>query len=198
MKRYTIFDDSEFIRQKSIEVDFKSDDIQSYIEKLKEYCSMNVVYALSPVQIGIPKRIIYIKNSKETMAHNNDSQYDESIIYINPRIISAMGHTEFLEGCESVSYMEGDIRIYQNAIVRRPYKIEIEYYDLFGKKKRKELEGFECTVFCHEYDHLNGIIHLDRALDTFIMKTDEVRAFRENNPYKIIDKDEPYLKVEEI
>lgn len=56
MERKTIENDFEFLRQVSSEVDFENDDYLDYISKLKEYCSNHVVYAMSPVQIGIPKR----------------------------------------------------------------------------------------------------------------------------------------------
>lgn len=189
LKRLTIFEDEEFLRQRSMEVDFNVDNVDEYIRDLKEYCSKNVVYALSPVQIGIPKRIIYIKNSKQDMENNKDHTYDEEIIYINPKIIKALGHTRFFEGCESCSVEENGVRIYHNGIVDRPYKIEIEYYDKNGEYHMESLEGFEVTVFCHEYDHLNGIVHLDKTDEVFIMKAKEVQEYRQLHPYDILAKD---------
>lgn len=189
MKRLTVFEDEEFIRQVSKDVDFNIDNVDEYIRDLKEYCSKNVVYALAPVQIGIPKRLIYIKNSKQDMENNKDHTYDEEIIYINPKIIKAFGHTRFLEGCESCSVEENGVRIYHNGVVDRPYKIEIEYYDKWGKNYTKTLEGFEVTVFCHEYDHLNGIVHLDKTDNVLIMRPEEVQEYRRIHPYEIIDKD---------
>lgn len=192
LKRLTIFEDEEFLRQRSVEIDFEKDDINEYILNLKEYCSSNVVYALAPVQIGIPKRLIYIKNSKQDMENNKDFSYDEEIIYINPKILKAYGHTRFLEGCESCSVEENGIRIYHNGVVDRPYKVDIEYYDLNGDYHTKTLEGFEVTVFCHEYDHLNGIVHLDKTNEVFIMKPEEVQEYRILHPYEIISKEQDF------
>lgn len=188
MKRLTIFESEEFIRQRSSEVDFALDDIESIIAPLKEYCRENVVYALAPVQIGIPKRVIYIKNSHEDMEKNKNSLYDEEIIYINPVIKAAYGLTRFFEGCESCSVEENGVRIYHNSTVNRPYKIEIEYYDKLGNKLMKTLEGFEVTVFCHEYDHLNGIVHLDKGENVLVMKAEDVQKYRIEHPYEILDK----------
>ncbi|MDE5630606.1 MAG: peptide deformylase [Bacilli bacterium] len=189
MKRLTVFEDEEFIRQISKEVDFKFDNVDEYIKDLRDYCSKNVVYALAPVQIGVAKRIIYIKNSKPDMENNKKSNYDEEIIYINPQIIKAIGHTRFLEGCESCSLEEDGVRIYHDGVVDRPYKIDIEYFDKFGEYHTKSLEGFEVTVFCHEYDHLNGIVHLDKTDEIFIMKAKEVQEYRNSHPYEIISKE---------
>ena len=93
--RKTIENDEAYLRQISKEVDFNSDDLKDYIKKLREYCNQHYCYALAPVQIGIPKRIIYIKNSKPNMNNNTLDGYDEGIIYINPVIIEARGFTNF-------------------------------------------------------------------------------------------------------
>ena len=101
LKRKTIEKDEEYLRQISSEVNFDTDDYIGYIEALKEYCKNNAVYALAPVQIGIPKRIIYFRNTTSDMTKNKDSKYDESIVLINPIILNAKGRTRFIERCES-------------------------------------------------------------------------------------------------
>ena len=189
LKRITIEDNEEYLRQISLDVDIEKDDYKKYIEYLREFCVNNEVYALAPVQVGIPKRIIYIRNTTTDMTKNNDNTYSEDIVYINPVIRNMYGHTQFLEGCASCKYSNGD---YITGVIDRPYKIDIDYYDINGNKQSKTIEGFETTVFCHEYDHLNGILHMDRIKDFSLMKLDKMREFRTNNPYKIIDKDKPF------
>ncbi len=97
--RVTIEDNEKFLRQISTDVDFENDSYYEYIEALRDYCQNNAVYALAPVQIGIPKRMIYLRNTTSDMTKNKDSNYDESVVLINPIIISAKGHTRFLERC---------------------------------------------------------------------------------------------------
>jgi len=188
MDRITIEDNEEFLRQVSTEVDFDKDDYKEYIRKLKEYCQNNAVYALAPVQIGIPKRLIYIKNTQQNMDNNVADGYDESIIYINPVVISSKGHTRFLEGCASCMYNN----IYLAGVVERPYLLEIEYYDMNGRRQSKLIEGFEATVFSHEYDHLNGVLHMDKSSEIFRMTKDEMRQYRSNHPYEILSKDREF------
>ncbi len=125
IKRKTIENDEEYLRQVSLPVDFQNDDYKKYIEVLEKYCKENVVFALAPVQIGIPKRLIYIKNTSENMEKNYSSEYDENIVYINPTIISMKGHTEFL--CK---FKENDKFVYYACVVDRPYQIELEYFDI--------------------------------------------------------------------
>lgn len=88
MRRITIKDDEKFLRNISSEIDFLNDDYLTIINSLKNYCRNNKVYALAPVQIGIPKRIIYIKNTSENMDNNIDKNHDEEIVLINPKILN--------------------------------------------------------------------------------------------------------------
>lgn len=182
-KLLTIENDLEFLRNVSTPIDFDKDNIEEMINDLKEYCINNDVYALSPVQIGIPKRIMYIKNTDQDMELNKANGKDEGIIFINPKIIAAYGETEFLECCQSCQYSNGD---FIGAVVKRPYKIEISYFNMNRQEMFKTLEGFEATVFCHEYDHFFGILHFDYVSDYKRMSVESVKNYRSKHPYKII------------
>lgn len=181
MERKTIENDLDFLRQVSTDVDVFNEDYLSYINKLKKYCSEHSCYAMAPVQIGIPKRLIYMKNTKPEMDNNEDSAYDEEKIYINPIIVKKYGKTKFLEGCESCLDFVG--------VVERPYKLEIKYFDKDGKSQNAVLEGFEATVFSHEYDHLNGVLHIDICEEVLEMSYEEKKIYRESHPYEIISKE---------
>lgn len=187
LKRITIEDNEKYLRQISSDIDFIKDDINKYLEDIKEFCENSELFALAPVQVGIPKRIIYVRNTSQDMTKNSNSLYNEDIIYINPVIKKMYGHTKFLEGCGSCKFSDDT---YITGVLDRPYKIEIEYYDINAQKRMKTIEGFETTVFCHEYDHLNGILHMDRINETYKMTLEEMRIYRTNHPYEIISKDE--------
>ncbi len=189
IKRITIEDNEEYLRQVSTEIDFEKDDYKKYITDLKEYCTNNVVYAMAPVQIGIPKRIIYIRNTSSDMTKNSDNNYNEDIVYINPVIKKMKGHTRFLEGCESCKLSTGE---FVTGVIDRPYQIEIEYYDINKEKHLKTIERFETTIFCHEFDHLNGILHMDRVEKTYLKTLEQMREYRNKNPYKIISKENEF------
>ena len=184
LNRITIENNEEFLRQISTDVDFTSDNYKEWIEALKDYCQNNAVYALAPVQIGIPKRMIYFRNTTSDMTKNKDSNYDESTVLINPVIIKAKGHTRFIERCAScLDYV---------ATVDRPYSVEVEYYDVNGNKLHETFEGFKATVFSHEYDHLNGILHIDLSDDVREMSWDETKTYREEHPYEVLSRDDEY------
>lgn len=184
LNRITIENNEDFLRQISTDVDFKTDDYNEWIEELKDYCQNNAVYALALVQIGIPKRMIYFRNTTSDMTKNKDSNYDESTVLINPVIIGAKGHTRFIERCAScLDYV---------ATVDRPYSVEVEYYDVNGNKVHETFEGFKATVFSHEYDHLNGILHIDLSDDVREMTWVETKTYREKRPYEVLSKDDQF------
>ena len=83
----------------------------------------------------------------------------EPTAMINPRII---GHsTEIIkgwEGCLSIPGIRGLVPRYQ--------AIEVEYTDRDGKLQKQELTDFVARIFQHEYDHLDGIVFLDRLEST--------------------------------
>ena len=65
-----------------------------------------------------------------------------------------------VEGCLSVPGKCG--------IVERPEKVWVEYQDRNGTLvSNKKLTGFEAKCFCHELDHLNGILYIDKATEMF-------------------------------
>lgn len=183
-KLVTIKDNEAFLRQKSKEVVFPDDQLLQDYEDLKKYTLANKVYAMASVQIGIPKRLIFVKNTDPNDRSKNGTEH---ITMVNPVILSKRGRTQFLEGCQScLQYW---------AVVERPYEIVVKFQDLKGETHTQKFEGFSATVLSHEIDHLDGIFHMDRSQDFVDMdeKDDKMRAeYRKSHPYKIISKDCPF------
>ena len=150
---------------------------------------------MAAVQLGIPKRIIYLKNTNldiiNKMQFNSESkkekEYNESRVLINPVIINAEGLTEYWEACASCLDSCGR--------VLRPFKIELQYYDIEGQEHLEIFEGFESTVLSHEIDHLNGILHIDIAEKVIEMSVEERKKWRQLHGYKIYVKDGDYISL---
>ncbi len=169
--------DEKKLRQRSKEVNFNDISLSNDIDTLDKYCKKIVCFALASVQIGIPKRIIYLKST--TLDINIDNkEYNESKILINPVIVSRKGLTEFWEACYSCGEYMG--------LVERPYEIVVNYYDILGKIHVETFNGFESTVLAHEYDHLDGILHMDIAKEIVKMSKEQRAEFRKTHPYRII------------
>ena len=180
LKALTIKDNEKFLRQISSVVSFEDKDLAQNLKDIKEYCTANGgLYAMACIQLGIPKRIVYIKSTKpnDTTANAESDQ----ILMINPEIVSKKGKTEFWEAC--VSGLENF------GLVERPYEIVVRYQNENGDYQIEKFEGFSSTVISHELDHLDGIFHMDRAKKLLQMPASERIEFRKQNPYKVISTD---------
>ncbi len=183
LSRKTIEGDEEYLRQISKPVDFDKDDWKKTIETLEFYCKNEEnCMAMASVQLGIPLRLIYLKKTDLDRLYED---YNEGTVMINPRILKSEGKTIFWEACASCLDYTG--------LVERPYKIELEYYDVNKEKHIETFEGFPCTVLSHEIDHLDGILHMDIAKEIKIRNNIERVKLRKENPYKIISKEGTYI-----
>ena len=188
IKAITIEDDEEFLRQISVPVNLDDKELKNDISILEEFCNENDVMAMAAVQLGIPKRIVYLKNTnidiinkmQANTATKEEENLNEARVLINPVIKSREGITDYWEACASCLDNFGH--------VRRPYKIEVEYYDLDGILHNDILEGFESTVLSHEMDHLDGILHMDIADEVLVLSKEERKRFRQKHGYNIISK----------
>ncbi len=189
----TIQDNEPFLIQISSYVDIKNDkELMNDIDILDQFCKENNVMAMASVQLGIPKRIVYLKNTNldiiNKIQNNSNSEeienYNEKKVLINPTILKREGLTEYWEACASCLDNMGR--------VLRPYKIELEYYDIDGNQKVETFEGFESTVLSHELDHLDGILHIDIAEEVIEMPANERKIWRQSHEYKIYQKDGDY------
>jgi peptide deformylase len=68
------------------------------------------------------------------------------------------------EGCLSIPGLRGRVPRYQT--------IEIEFTDRQGRRLRGKLSGFVARIFQHEFDHINGMVYIDRVKDTRTFMTE--------------------------
>ncbi|MEJ2537330.1 MAG: peptide deformylase [Calditrichia bacterium] len=102
---------------------------------------------LAAPQVNVSKRLFVI--DKKLI-----NEEWEAEAYINPKIIKADGSNILEEGCLSIPNIRAD--------VDRPFKIEAEYQTLKGEKVREEMDDLLARVFQHEFDHLEGVLFVDK------------------------------------
>ncbi|MBR4800640.1 MAG: peptide deformylase [Clostridia bacterium] len=78
---------------------------------------------------------------------------------VNPVITSSSGEQSGMEGCLSVPKKYGT--------VVRPEKLTVEAQDRFGEKQVYNVKGFTARAFCHEIDHLDGVVYTSKAQEFF-------------------------------
>ena len=105
---------------------------------------------LAAPQIGVNARVVVI-------------DLEEGFFeMVNPKILAVKGEQRGEEGCLSVKGKYG--------IVTRPHKVKAEYRDRTGKKHTVTGTGLFARCMCHEFDHLDGILYIDRAEEVFDAK----------------------------
>ncbi|MFB3920107.1 MAG: peptide deformylase [Terriglobia bacterium] len=112
---------------------------------------------LAAPQIGIAKRLCVIDVTSGEKA-------DAKIVLANPAIISTDGSVTQDEGCLSLPEFR--------AGTRRPQRATVRAQDVHGKEFTLTGEGLLARAFCHETDHLNGILFIQHLS---MLKRDSIK-----------------------
>ena len=105
---------------------------------------------LAAPQVGVLRRAVIVL---ETNVPEDEDEY--IIELINPEIIEASGEQEGAEGCLSVPGEFG--------LVKRPMHVKVRAQNRFGEWFEVEGDGLTARCFCHEIDHLEGIVFTSKA-----------------------------------
>lgn len=139
------YNDDPQLRKKAREIT----DINEKIEQLSKDMFETMYEAegvgLAGPQIGILKRIIVMDFGEEPN------------VIINPEIIEEKGSCIAAEACLSFPHLAGE--------VERPEEITVSYTKLNGERVTETHDGIQARCFCHEIDHLNGIVYVDKAIE---------------------------------
>ncbi|MDE7380032.1 MAG: peptide deformylase [Clostridia bacterium] len=145
--RYVVQVGDEVLRKKCEEVRKFDGELWALLDDMKETVRAEDGAGLAAPQIGLNLRVVVI---------DLEEGYFEMI---NPKILSQKGEQRGGEGCLSVKGKTG--------IVTRPNKVKAEYRDRNGKKHTVTGTGLFARCMCHEFDHLDGILYIDRAEEVF-------------------------------
>ncbi len=147
--KITPYGDS-LLRKQSEPVDEIDDEIRQFISDMSETMEAAEGVGLASPQAGKSKMLFLIDWSKL-----EEDKSGSIKAYVNPEIISKEGKIEKVqEGCLSLPEVWAD--------VDRPEKVKVKYQDIDGNMHEEELTGMPARVFQHEFDHLIGILFIDR------------------------------------
>ncbi len=134
--------DDEILRKKCRKVEVVDDRIRQILNDMADtlYNSENGA-ALAAPQVGILKRLVVIDMGQGL------------IKLVNPRIIKQEGNQEVIEGCLSIPNTWGKLE--------RPAKVTVEALNENGEGITLTGTGDLAKCFCHEIDHLDGILFTD-------------------------------------
>jgi peptide deformylase len=133
----------DVLRQKCFVVETFDEKLHALLDDMKDTVKKEEGAGLAAPQIGVLKRIAVV---------DVEEGYYE---LINPVILIQKGEQTGWEGCLSVRGKQG--------LVSRPQKVKISYFDRNGEKHLLQAKGFFARAICHELDHLDGVLYIDKA-----------------------------------
>ncbi|MCB8999439.1 MAG: peptide deformylase [Bacteroidales bacterium] len=148
------------LRKKTKDISRDYPGLKQLIEDMFETMRFSEGVGLAAPQIGLSARLFVVDatgSGKEEEGFDEDDEdlSDFKKVFINPRITKYWGEAwTFNEGCLSIPNLRED--------VDRPERVRIEYYDEDFNFHDEEFDGVRARIIQHEYDHLEGILFVDK------------------------------------
>ena len=137
----------EILKKKSREVEKIDEKIQELIKDMIETMHKANGVGLAAVQVGVLKRIVVIDIYEEGV---------EPYIFINPEIVKTKGEQTVEEGCLSFPN--------KFAKIVRPKEVVVKALNEKGEKIEIKAKDLLAQAICHEVDHLNGEVFIDKII----------------------------------
>ncbi len=133
----------DVLRQKCFPVVEFDEKLHALLDDMKDTVKKEEGAGLAAPQVGVLRRLAVV---------DVPEGYFE---LINPVILLQKGEQTGWEGCLSVKGKSG--------VVSRPMKVTVSYQDRNGEKHLIKAKGFFARAICHELDHLDGVLYIDKA-----------------------------------
>lgn len=137
----------EILKKKSRPVEVVDEKVKELIEDMIDTMHKQDGVGLAAVQVGILKRIVVIDTYEEG---------SPIYVFINPEILDTKGQREVEEGCLSFPN--------KYAKMIRPEEVTIKALNKDGKEIKLTATGLLAQAICHEVDHLEGIVFVDKMI----------------------------------
>lgn len=141
IRNIVLFGD-EVLKKKSRRVEVIDDRICALLDDMIETLHDKEGAGLAAPQVGVLKRVVVIDIGNGVME------------LINPEIVQTKGAVEDAEGCLSLPGKYG--------MVERPEQVTVKALNRKGEEVTYTGEGLLARAFCHEIDHLDGILYIEK------------------------------------
>lgn len=143
--RLTLYPDP-LLRKVAVPVQAFDDQLQRTVEGLFELMYQSKGVGLAAPQAGLDRRVLVLDPTGERK---------ESLALVNPRILERSGpQTSYEEGCLSFPSIYAE--------VLRPERCKVSAFAADGRPIEREFDGFVSRIIQHEFDHLEGVLLVDR------------------------------------
>ena len=143
--RNVIREGDETLRKKSRVITVFDKRLHDLLDDMQDTMYQHDGVGLAAPQVGVLRRCVVVDTGEGLVE------------LVNPVIISKAGEQVDLEGCLSCPGEYGK--------VKRPERVCVKAQDRYGKEIILEGEGLKARAFCHEIDHLDGILFKDLATE---------------------------------
>ena len=134
------------LRRTARPVEAFDDDLAAIVAAMFRRMYRSNGVGLAAPQVGLKKRVLVLSSSGKP---------EDELVLVNPVIVERYGAmTVFEEGCLSFPGLYAE--------VERPEGCRVQAFDLAGRPIEAAYEGFTSRIVQHEYDHLEGVLLVDR------------------------------------
>ena len=135
----------ETLRKKSKKIEHIDQRILTLLDDMLDTLHDEGGAGIAAVQVGVLRRAVVIDMGSGI------------IKLINPELVSTEGEQEVTEGCLSIPGKRGRLI--------RPAKVTVKALDENGEPFELTADGDLAKCLCHEIDHLDGILYIDKIID---------------------------------
>ena len=144
-RKIVILGEDEILRKRARKVDKFDERLHTLLDDMAETMYAANGAGLAAPQVAVLKRAVVI-----------DTGDGKGLIeLVNPEIIATEGENNTPEGCLSIPGKAG--------YVKRPDKVTVRAMDRDGNVYEKTGTGLLAKAFCHEIDHLSGVLYIDKV-----------------------------------
>ena len=152
------FEGDDILKKKSKPIKEITPSVISLMDDMLETLRNKNGLGIAAPQLGVLKQIVIIEDEEELFE------------VINPEIVETEGTQMSNEACLSIPGLCGDIE--------RPFRIVVRGIDREGYEVEIEADDMIASAFCHEIDHLNGVLFIDNAENIRPIDVEELKKRR--------------------
>lgn len=141
-----IFPD-DVLREECAEIDSFDEELRTLVDDMVETMHAAPGVGLAAPQVGVSRRVMVVDLSV-------GEDPEQVHVFVNPEIVDAEGKVSDVEGCLSIPGL--------NEKVERPERIKVKARNASGEAFEMDADEWLARAICHETDHLDGVLFVDR------------------------------------
>ena len=153
IRRILVLGEDDALRKRARRVDKFDKRLRTLLDDMADTMYKADGVGLAAPQVGVLRRAVVIDVG------------DGLIELVNPQIVASEGAVVGAEGCLSVPGRRGT--------VERPERVTVTAQNRDGRAMQLEAEGLLAVAMCHEIDHLDGVLYVDKMIEDVTDQDDE-------------------------